>query len=167
MSISVARGRLEGNAQKLDFTSGPLDPFPNAYPALGSARQIQPAPRIRPSGKDFLEKGQRGTLSLLLQLEGISLGGALPVKSKYGRVTAGLSCAWGRGEASGVWVDSSALLPEESLSFTGLVAPSPAFGLAVVAPGRRPCWSRCCCSLPDSSLAQVWNGKRDCKKDAV
>ncbi|NWH24336.1 ENKD1 protein, partial [Grus americana] len=77
-----ARGRLEGNAQKLDFTSGPLDPFPNAYPALGSARQIQPAPRIRPSGKDFLEKGQRGTLSLLLQLEGISLGGALPVKRK-------------------------------------------------------------------------------------
>ncbi|KFO04470.1 Enkurin domain-containing protein 1, partial [Balearica regulorum gibbericeps] len=77
-----ARGRLEGNAQKLDFTSGPLDPFPNAYPALGSARQIQPAPRIRPSGKDFLEKGQRGTLSLLLQLEGISLGEGLPVKSK-------------------------------------------------------------------------------------
>ncbi|XP_075571850.1 enkurin domain-containing protein 1 [Pelecanus crispus] len=62
-----ARGRLEGNAQKLDFTSGPLD---------------LPAPRIRPSGKDFLEKGQKGTLSLLLQLEGISLGGGLPVKRK-------------------------------------------------------------------------------------
>ncbi|KFP56236.1 Enkurin domain-containing protein 1, partial [Cathartes aura] len=77
-----ARGRLEGNAQKLDFTSGLLDPVPNPYPALGSARQVQPAPRIRPSGKDFLEKGQKGTLSLLLQLEGISLDGGLPVKIK-------------------------------------------------------------------------------------
>uniref|UniRef100_A0A8D0F6Z3 Enkurin domain containing 1 n=1 Tax=Strix occidentalis caurina TaxID=311401 RepID=A0A8D0F6Z3_STROC len=57
-----ARGRLKGNAQKLDFTSA------------------QPVPRIRPSGRDFLEKGQKGTLSLLLQLEGISLDGGLPVK---------------------------------------------------------------------------------------
>ncbi|NXE39532.1 ENKD1 protein, partial [Ptilorrhoa leucosticta] len=77
-----ARGRLEGNAQKLCLTSGPLDPVPNPYPALGSARQAQPAPRIRPSGKDFLEKGQKGTLSLLLQLEGISLDRGLPVKRK-------------------------------------------------------------------------------------
>ncbi|XP_009958999.1 PREDICTED: enkurin domain-containing protein 1 [Leptosomus discolor] len=77
-----ARGRLEGNAQKLDFTSGPLDPVPKSYSALGSTRQVQPAPRIRSSGKDFLEKGQKGTLSLLLQLEGISLDGGLPVKSK-------------------------------------------------------------------------------------
>ncbi|XP_053935109.1 enkurin domain-containing protein 1 [Cuculus canorus] len=77
-----ARGRLEGNAQKLDFTSGPLAPVPNAYPALSSIRQIQPAPRIRPSGKEFLEKGQKGTLGLLLQLEGISLDGELPVKRK-------------------------------------------------------------------------------------
>ncbi|XP_064885244.1 enkurin domain-containing protein 1 isoform X2 [Columba livia] len=77
-----ARGRLEGNAQKLDFTSGSLDPLPNPYPALGSARQVQPAPRIRPSGKDFLEKGQKGTLGLLLQLEGISLGGGMPIKRK-------------------------------------------------------------------------------------
>uniref|UniRef100_A0A8D0KUT8 Enkurin domain containing 1 n=1 Tax=Strix occidentalis caurina TaxID=311401 RepID=A0A8D0KUT8_STROC len=59
-----ARGRLKGNAQKLDFTSA------------------QPVPRIRPSGRDFLEKGQKGTLSLLLQLEGISLDGGLPVKRK-------------------------------------------------------------------------------------
>ncbi|NWV45745.1 ENKD1 protein, partial [Daphoenositta chrysoptera] len=77
-----ARGRLEGNAQKLCLTSDPLDPVPNPYPALGSARQAQPAPRIRPSGKDFLEKGQKGTLSLLLQLEGISLDRGLPVKRK-------------------------------------------------------------------------------------
>nr|XP_009506452.1 PREDICTED: enkurin domain-containing protein 1 [Phalacrocorax carbo] len=80
-----ARGRLEGNAQKLDFTSGPLGPVPNPYPALGSAHEIQPAPRIRPSGRDFLEKGQKGTLSLLLQLEGISLDGGLPVKRRSPR----------------------------------------------------------------------------------
>ncbi|NXA08369.1 ENKD1 protein, partial [Sapayoa aenigma] len=77
-----ARGRLEGNAQELYFTSGLLDPVPNPYPALGSARQVQSAPHIRPSGKDFLEKGRKGTPSLLLQLEGISLDGGLPVKRK-------------------------------------------------------------------------------------
>ncbi|KFP44173.1 Enkurin domain-containing protein 1, partial [Chlamydotis macqueenii] len=81
-----ARGRLEGNAQKLDFTCGSLDPVPNPYPTLGSAHQVQPAPHIRPSGKDFLEKGQKGTLSLLLQLDGISLGGGLPVKRRSPRV---------------------------------------------------------------------------------
>ncbi|XP_053843138.1 enkurin domain-containing protein 1 isoform X2 [Vidua macroura] len=75
-----ARGRLEGNAQKLYLTS--LDPVPNPYPALGSARQAQPAPRIRPSGKDFLERGQKGTLSLLLQLQGLSLDEGMPVKKK-------------------------------------------------------------------------------------
>ncbi|KAM8799311.1 enkurin domain-containing protein 1 [Eudromia elegans] len=73
-----ARGRLEGNAQQLDFTAGPLD----LYPTLDSARQVQPAPRIRPSGRDILEKGQKGTVSLLLQLEGISLGRDLPGKRK-------------------------------------------------------------------------------------
>ncbi|XP_010002673.1 PREDICTED: enkurin domain-containing protein 1 [Chaetura pelagica] len=77
-----AQGRLEGNAQKLDFTSTPMGPVPNPSSALGSARQVQPAPRIRPSGKDFLEKGQKGTLGLLLQLEGISLGGGLPARMK-------------------------------------------------------------------------------------
>ncbi|NXU90699.1 ENKD1 protein, partial [Xiphorhynchus elegans] len=77
-----ARGRLEGNAQKLCFTSRALDPVPNPYPALGSAHQAQPAPHIRPSGKDFLEKGRMGTLDLLLQLQGISLAGDLPVKRK-------------------------------------------------------------------------------------
>ncbi|NXI28556.1 ENKD1 protein, partial [Sterrhoptilus dennistouni] len=74
-----ARGRLEGNAQKLYLTCGPLEPVANPSPALGSAR---PAPRIRPSGKDFLEKGQKGTLSLLLQLQGISLDERIPVKRK-------------------------------------------------------------------------------------
>ncbi|NXU56653.1 ENKD1 protein, partial [Turnix velox] len=70
-----ARGRLEGNAGKLDFPSGSLNP----HPALGS---VQPAPRIRPSGRDFLERGQKGTLGLLLQLEGLSLDRRLPVKRK-------------------------------------------------------------------------------------
>ncbi|NXF02894.1 ENKD1 protein, partial [Smithornis capensis] len=77
-----ARGRLEADAQKVYFTSGLLDPVPNPYSALGSACQVQSAPHIRPSGKDFLEKGRKGTLGLLLQLEGISLDGELPVKRK-------------------------------------------------------------------------------------
>nr|XP_021396856.1 enkurin domain-containing protein 1 isoform X1 [Lonchura striata domestica]XP_021396858.1 enkurin domain-containing protein 1 isoform X1 [Lonchura striata domestica] len=75
-----ARGRLEGNAQKMCLTC--LDPVANPYPALGSARQAQPAPRIRPSGQDFLERGQKGTLSLLLQLQGISLDEGMPAKRK-------------------------------------------------------------------------------------
>ncbi|XP_021396859.2 enkurin domain-containing protein 1 isoform X2 [Lonchura striata] len=75
-----ARGRLEGNAQKMCLTC--LDPVANPYPALGSAHQAQPAPRIRPSGQDFLERGQKGTLSLLLQLQGISLDEGMPAKRK-------------------------------------------------------------------------------------
>ncbi|NXP86833.1 ENKD1 protein, partial [Passerina amoena] len=77
-----ARGRLEGNAQRLFVTCSPLEPVPSPCLALGSARQAQPAPRVRPSGKDFLERGQKGTLSLLLQLQGISLDGAMPAKRK-------------------------------------------------------------------------------------
>uniref|UniRef100_A0A8C9MTT6 Enkurin domain containing 1 n=1 Tax=Serinus canaria TaxID=9135 RepID=A0A8C9MTT6_SERCA len=77
-----ARGRLEGNAQKLYLTSSSLEPVPSPCLAPGSARQAQPAPRIRPSGKDFLERGQKGTLSLLLQLQGISLDGEMPAKRK-------------------------------------------------------------------------------------
>uniref|UniRef100_A0A8C3MQ97 Uncharacterized protein n=1 Tax=Geospiza parvula TaxID=87175 RepID=A0A8C3MQ97_GEOPR len=77
-----ARGRLEGNAQRLFLTSSPLDTVPSPCLPLGSARQAQPAPRVRPSGKDFLERGQKGTLGLLLQLQGISLDGGLPAKRK-------------------------------------------------------------------------------------
>ncbi|XP_062477265.1 enkurin domain-containing protein 1 isoform X2 [Pezoporus occidentalis] len=73
-----ARGRLEGSALKVGFSSDPLHPVSNPY----SACQVQPAPRIRPSGKDFLEKGQKGMLSLLLQLEGLSLDRRLPVERK-------------------------------------------------------------------------------------
>ncbi|XP_030313907.1 enkurin domain-containing protein 1 isoform X2 [Calypte anna] len=76
-----ARGRLEENARKQDFTSGSF-PVPSPSSTLSSARQVQPGPRIRPSGKDFLERGQKGTLSLLLQLEGISLDGGLPARKK-------------------------------------------------------------------------------------
>ncbi|KAL9839464.1 enkurin domain-containing protein 1 isoform 1-T1 [Geothlypis trichas] len=77
-----ARGRLEGNAQRLFVTCSPLDTVPSPCPALGSARQAQPAPRVRPSGKEFLERGQNGTLSLLLQLQDISLDGGVPAKRK-------------------------------------------------------------------------------------
>ncbi|XP_052542028.1 enkurin domain-containing protein 1 isoform X2 [Tympanuchus pallidicinctus] len=77
-----ARGRLEGNAQRLDFTSRPTDSAPSSPRALSGAHQPQPAPRIRPSGRDFMEKGQKGTLGLLLQLKGLSLAGGLPAKRK-------------------------------------------------------------------------------------
>ncbi|NXL16694.1 ENKD1 protein, partial [Setophaga kirtlandii] len=77
-----ARGRLEGNAQRLFVTSSPLDTVPSPCLALGSARQALPAPRVRPSGKEFLERGQKGTLGLLLQLQDISLDGGVPAKRK-------------------------------------------------------------------------------------
>ncbi|XP_063293815.1 enkurin domain-containing protein 1 isoform X1 [Pelobates fuscus] len=66
-----ARGRLEGT--KLDFLSGPLAPDPTLYPACYSARPANPPPRILPNARDILERGQRGTVGILLQLEGISL----------------------------------------------------------------------------------------------
>lgn len=83
LSLSVARGRLEGSAQQLDLTSRPAGSAPSSPRALSSAHRPQPAPRIRPSGRGFLEKGQKGTLGLLLRLDGLSLGGGLPAKSKH------------------------------------------------------------------------------------
>ncbi|XP_006036363.1 enkurin domain-containing protein 1 isoform X2 [Alligator mississippiensis] len=77
-----ARGRLEGNALKLDFVSGPLASDPSLYPTCYSARPAQPAPRIRPSGEDILAKGQKGTVGVLLQLEGIFLDKESPPKRK-------------------------------------------------------------------------------------
>lgn len=74
-----ARGRLEGNALKLDFLSGPLAPDPSLYPTCYSAR---PAPRIRPNGQDILEKGQMGTVGILLKLEGVSLHREPPLKRR-------------------------------------------------------------------------------------
>ncbi|KYO36987.1 enkurin domain-containing protein 1 isoform B [Alligator mississippiensis] len=77
-----ARGRLEGNALKLDFVSDPLASDPSLYPTCYSARPAQPAPRIRPSGEDILAKGQKGTVGVLLQLEGIFLDKESPPKRK-------------------------------------------------------------------------------------
>ncbi|NXX46596.1 ENKD1 protein, partial [Tricholaema leucomelas] len=78
-----ARGRLEGNSQKLGFASAPLSPAASLCPAPGSARGLpSAAPRIRPSGRSFLERGQKGTLGLLLHLQGISLDEALPARRK-------------------------------------------------------------------------------------
>ncbi|XP_062911418.1 enkurin domain-containing protein 1 [Mobula hypostoma] len=67
-----ARGRLEGNSLKLDFLSGPLPPDPTLYPSCYSARP-QPAPRVRPNAREILERGQKGSVGVLLQLEGVSL----------------------------------------------------------------------------------------------
>ncbi|XP_030059519.1 enkurin domain-containing protein 1 [Microcaecilia unicolor] len=77
-----ARGRLEGNSVKLDFLSGPLAPDPILYPMCYSARPANPPPRIRPNAKEILERGQKGTVGVLLQLEGISLQRESPPKRK-------------------------------------------------------------------------------------
>uniref|UniRef100_A0A8B9SU59 Enkurin domain containing 1 n=1 Tax=Anas platyrhynchos TaxID=8839 RepID=A0A8B9SU59_ANAPL len=62
--------------------SGPIPPdptlFPNCYRRPFSGESSSLPTHIM----TFLEKGQKGTLSLLLQLEGLSLGGGLPVKRK-------------------------------------------------------------------------------------
>ncbi|XP_072272194.1 enkurin domain-containing protein 1 [Pyxicephalus adspersus] len=80
----TARGRLEGTHVKLDFLSGPLAPDPTFYPTCYTARPAPPAPRIRPNAQDILERGQKGTIGVLLRLEGISLNGqsSPPRKSK-------------------------------------------------------------------------------------
>ncbi|KAK1154070.1 hypothetical protein AOXY_G28835 [Acipenser oxyrinchus oxyrinchus] len=67
-----ARGRLEGHSLKLDFLSGPLAPDPTLYPTCYSARPAPP-PRVRPNATEILERGQRGTVGRLLQLQGVSL----------------------------------------------------------------------------------------------
>ncbi|XP_068103445.1 enkurin domain-containing protein 1 [Hyperolius riggenbachi] len=68
-----ARGRLEGTDLKLDFLSGPLAPDPTLYPGCYTARPAQPEPRIRPNARNILERGQSGTVGVLLRLEGMSL----------------------------------------------------------------------------------------------
>ncbi|XP_005998647.1 enkurin domain-containing protein 1 [Latimeria chalumnae] len=77
-----ARGRLEGNTLKLDFLSGPLAPDPTLYPTCYSARPAQPPPRVRPNAKEYLDKGQKGSVGVLLQLEGISLQRNSPPKRR-------------------------------------------------------------------------------------
>ncbi|XP_044147142.1 enkurin domain-containing protein 1 [Bufo gargarizans] len=77
-----ARGRLEGTDVKLDFLSGPLNPDPTLYPACYSARPASPIPRVRPNARGILERGQSGTVGVLLKLEGISLHTASPPPKK-------------------------------------------------------------------------------------
>nr|XP_006625653.2 PREDICTED: enkurin domain-containing protein 1 [Lepisosteus oculatus] len=67
-----ARGRLEGNDLKLTFLSGPLAPDPSLHPGCYSARP-PPPPRVHPNAMHILERGQRGVVGNLLQLEGVSL----------------------------------------------------------------------------------------------
>ncbi|CAI9547494.1 unnamed protein product [Staurois parvus] len=69
----TARGRLEGTQLKLDFLSGPLAPDPTLYPTCYTARPAHPAPRIRPNAREILDRGQSGSVGVLLRLEGISL----------------------------------------------------------------------------------------------
>ncbi|XP_069511272.1 enkurin domain-containing protein 1 [Ambystoma mexicanum] len=76
-----ARGRLEGNTLKLDFLSGPLAPDPTLYPTCYSARPANP-PRIRPNAREILARGQKGTVGVLLQLEGVSLQRESPPRRK-------------------------------------------------------------------------------------
>ncbi|XP_075710943.1 enkurin domain-containing protein 1 [Rhinoderma darwinii] len=82
MRPASARGRLEGTGVKLDFLPGPLAPDPTLYPTCYSARPAGPIPRIRPNAQDILERGQKGTVGVLLQLEGISLHTASPPPKK-------------------------------------------------------------------------------------
>ncbi|XP_044275771.1 enkurin domain-containing protein 1 [Varanus komodoensis] len=76
-----ARGRLEGNALKLDLLPGPIPPEASLYPTCYSARLAHP-PRIKPNAKDILEKGQKGTVGSLLQLDGISFCQELAAKCR-------------------------------------------------------------------------------------
>ncbi|XP_043938909.1 enkurin domain-containing protein 1 [Protopterus annectens] len=77
-----ARGRLEGNSVKLDLLSGPLAPDPRLYPSCYSARPLQAAPRIRPNAKEILERGQKGTVGVLLQLDEDLVQNNPPLKKK-------------------------------------------------------------------------------------
>lgn len=77
-----ARGKLEGNSVRLDLLSGPLAPDPRLYPSCYSARPLQAAPRIRPNAKEILERGQKGTVGALLQLNEESLQNHPPLKKK-------------------------------------------------------------------------------------
>ncbi|MBN3317448.1 ENKD1 protein, partial [Atractosteus spatula] len=79
-----ARGRLEGNDLKLTFLSGPLAPDPSLHPGCYSARP-PPPPRVRPNATHILERGQRGVVGNLLQLEGVSLHSDPPKHKKEPR----------------------------------------------------------------------------------
>lgn len=89
--MSLARGRLEGNALKLDLCLGPLPLDSSLSPTCFSARLSRPPPRIKPNAKDILEMGQKGTVGVLLQLDGISLCQESPVKREWEQLLVG-SC---------------------------------------------------------------------------
>ncbi|MBN3297912.1 ENKD1 protein, partial [Amia calva] len=76
-----ARGRLEGNDMKLALLAGPLAPDPTLHPGCYSAR-APPPPRVRPNATHILERGQRGVVGSLLQLEGIALDPGPPKHRK-------------------------------------------------------------------------------------
>ncbi|KAJ6666054.1 hypothetical protein lerEdw1_000958 [Lerista edwardsae] len=80
-----ARGRLEGNALKLDLLPGPIPPEPSLYPTCYSARLACPPPRIKPNATDILERGRKGTVGVLLQLDEMSLCQDLPPKRKVSK----------------------------------------------------------------------------------
>jgi hypothetical protein len=68
----LAQGRLEGNGLKLNLLTSDSDL--QATPPRG--------PRIRPGGREILERGQRGVGDVLLQLGGITLSPGISPKSK-------------------------------------------------------------------------------------
>uniref|UniRef100_A0A670YIC4 Enkurin domain-containing protein n=1 Tax=Pseudonaja textilis TaxID=8673 RepID=A0A670YIC4_PSETE len=78
-----ARGRLEGNSLKLDLLPGPIPPEFSLYPGCYSARCPQPPPRIKPNAKDILEKGQNGTVGVLLKLDEISFEELRPKRKDH------------------------------------------------------------------------------------
>ncbi|XP_020026747.2 enkurin domain-containing protein 1 isoform X2 [Castor canadensis] len=67
-----AQGRLEGNGLKLNLLTSDSDL--QATPPRG--------PRIRPGGREILERGQRGVGDVLLQLGGITLSPGISPKRK-------------------------------------------------------------------------------------
>uniref|UniRef100_A0A8C5MXN9 Enkurin domain-containing protein n=2 Tax=Leptobrachium leishanense TaxID=445787 RepID=A0A8C5MXN9_9ANUR len=66
-----ARGRLNDSSFKLDLLPGPLAPDPTLYPKCYTDRPANPSPRVRANARDILERGQRGSVGILLQFEGI------------------------------------------------------------------------------------------------
>lgn len=72
LSRASAQGRLEGNALKLGLLT--TDCSLDATPPRG--------PRIRPGGRENLERGRLGVGDVLLQLQGISLRPGVSPKSK-------------------------------------------------------------------------------------
>lgn len=67
-----ARGRLEGNL-KACLLSGPLAPDPVLYPGFYTARTPAQPPRIGLNAAHILERGKKGVIGELLQLDGATV----------------------------------------------------------------------------------------------